>query len=154
MQLAVFAILLLCVFWLLIITLYFYQLRKQQKLFMNGSSTTLTEVLAKHTKDIVDIEEELRKLRTAQNDLEEKLQFPIQKIGLLRFNPFRDTGGEQSFILSLLDANDTGIVLSSLYSRSGTRWYAKKVIRGEGKDYELSDEEKKAIKLAKVLKNQ
>ena len=77
----------------------------------------------------------------------------IQKIGLLRFNPFKDTGGEQSFALALVDAHDTGVVVSALYSRSGTRWYAKKVVLGKGEEYELSEEEQKAVRLAKPVKN-
>jgi hypothetical protein len=72
----------------------------------------------------------------------------IQKIGLLRFNPFKDTGGDQSFILSLSDANDTGVVISGLYSRSGTRWYTKKVINGKAVEHDLSEEEKKVLKEA------
>jgi len=73
----------------------------------------------------------------------------IQKIGLVRFNPFKDTGGDQSFILSLVDGNDTGVIISGLYSRSGTRWYAKRVVGGKSLEHELSDEEKKALKEAK-----
>ena len=73
----------------------------------------------------------------------------IQKIGLVRFNPFKDTGGDQSFILSLVDANDTGVVISGLYARSGTRWYAKRVVKGKSVGHELSDEEKMALKEAK-----
>jgi hypothetical protein len=72
----------------------------------------------------------------------------IQKIGLVRFNPFKDTGGDQSFILSLVDGNDTGVIISGLYARSGTRWYAKRVIKGKSVEHELSDEEKKALKTA------
>lgn len=73
----------------------------------------------------------------------------IQKIGLVRFNPFKDTGGDQSFILSLVDGNDTGVIISGLYSRSGTRWYAKRVVKGKSLDHELSEEERKALKEAK-----
>ncbi|MCL5432874.1 MAG: DUF4446 family protein, partial [Patescibacteria group bacterium] len=78
--------------------------------------------------------------------------FHIQKIGLVRFNPFKDTGGDQSFVLALLDNNDTGIVISSLYSRTGMRWYAKRIVLGKGLEHDLSDEEKGAIKEAKVNK--
>lgn len=70
----------------------------------------------------------------------------IQKIGLVRFNPFKDTGGDQSFILSLVDGNDTGIIMSGLFARTGTRWYAKRVVKGKSLEHELSDEEKRALK--------
>ena len=76
----------------------------------------------------------------------------IQKVGLIRFNPFKDTGGDQSFILSLIDGNENGVIISGLYSRSGTRWYAKRVANGKGIEHELSEEEKKALKEASVNK--
>src|SRR3989337_4108417 len=69
----------------------------------------------------------------------------IQKIGLHRFNPFKDTGGDQSFVLSLVDGSDTGIIISALYSRSGTRWYAKRVVNGKGIEHELTAEETKVL---------
>lgn len=75
----------------------------------------------------------------------------IQKVGLVRFNPFKDTGGDQSFILALVDANNTGIVVSSLHTRTGTRWYAKNIIQGKGSEYDLSDDEQKALAGAQFL---
>lgn len=78
----------------------------------------------------------------------------IQKIGLVRFNPFKDTGGDQSFVLALVDGQDTGVVISSLHTRTGTRWYAKGVIRGKGAEYELSEDEEKALRGAKHLSEQ
>lgn len=80
--------------------------------------------------------------------IEKDSAFHIQKVGLLRFNPFNDTGGDQSFILALVDSQNSGVVISGLYSRSGTRWYAKRVIKGEGTEHELSKEEKKALSIA------
>ncbi len=80
--------------------------------------------------------------------IEKEGSLHIQKIGLLRFNPFKDTGGDQSFIMALTDGNDSGVIISALYSRSGTRWYAKKVKMGKGVEHELSEEEKKALKEA------
>lgn len=101
------------------------------------------------------LESVLKELKVAQNDIsvltkrcdtiEKAGFFHIQKIGLVRFNPFKDTGGDQSFILSLLDGKNTGVVISGLYSRSGTRWYAKKIVEGKGVEHELSEEEKNAV---------
>ena len=76
----------------------------------------------------------------------------IQKVGLIRFNPFLDTGGSQSFTLALLDAYDTGLVMTSLYARTGNRWYVKEVYKGKGKEYELSKEETAAISHAQLVK--
>lgn len=72
-----------------------------------------------------------------------------QRIGVIRFNPFADTGGAQSFTIALLDAKNNGIVMTSLYGRSGNRWYVKEVAQGKGKDVEVSREEQAAIEKAK-----
>lgn len=72
----------------------------------------------------------------------------IQKTGLVRFNPFADTGGDQSFVLVLLDGQDDGVALTSLYSRTGVRWYIKTIKKGKGIEHDLSKEEKEALKLA------
>ena len=69
----------------------------------------------------------------------------IQKIGFVRFNPFPQTGGDQSFCLALLDAKGNGFVLSSLHSRDHTRFYAKTVKAGVGDGHELSKEERQAV---------
>ena len=58
----------------------------------------------------------------------------LQRIGLVRFNPFEDTGGNQSFALALLDAHGNGLVVSSLHSRTGTRVYGKAITGGRGGD--------------------
>lgn len=110
------------------------------------SSKNLRSIL----EEVIDRMEEYKKnindLHNYSNELKKEGLTHIKKIGLHRFNPFKDTGGDQSFILSLVDSNDTGLVISALYSRSGTRWYAKKVINGKGVDIDLSDDEKKVLK--------
>lgn len=68
----------------------------------------------------------------------------IRKVGFLRFNPFRDTGGDQSFSLALLDNEDNGVVLLSLYTREGVRLYAKSIHSGKAKQ-PLSDEEETVL---------
>ena len=69
----------------------------------------------------------------------------IQKVGVVRFNPFKETGGNQSFSIALLDSKDNGLVISSLFTRQGTRIYAKPVKNGKS-TYQLSKEELEAIK--------
>lgn len=73
----------------------------------------------------------------------------IQKIGFVRFNPFPQTGGDQSFCLALLDAKGNGFVLSSLHSRESTRFYAKTLKEGKSEGHELSKEERQAVNNAK-----
>lgn len=72
----------------------------------------------------------------------------FQKIALKRYNPYRDTGGDQSFSIALLDGEDNGMVVTSLHSRAGTRIFAKPVKKGKEDDFEFSDEEKEVLKKA------
>jgi hypothetical protein len=79
--------------------------------------------------------------------LESGAPLAYQRVGLVRFNPFEDTGGNQSFALALLDGRGTGFVVSSLHARSGTRVYGKSVTSGVAEST-LSDEESEAVRLA------
>ena len=72
----------------------------------------------------------------------------MQRLGFLRFNPFRDAGGDQSFALALADQEGNGFVMSSLHSRDVTRVYGKPLVGWES-IYPLTDEEKQAIEKAK-----
>ena len=136
--------------WLLILTIFFWQMFSHYSRLAKGANnknlkSILEDILSKidlHNKDIESIKKYC-------DNLERDGLLHVQKIGLHRFNPFKDTGGDQSFVLSLVDASDTGIIISALYSRSGTRWYAKRVVNGKGADHELTDEEKKVLKETK-----
>jgi len=90
-------------------------------------------------------------LKSLSNKLESEImenKKHLQKIGFNRYNPFTDTGGDQSFSLSLLDENGDGVVISSLHSRENTRLYAKKVEQGKVISQALSKEETQVIKEA------
>ncbi len=136
--------------WLLGLTLFFWKILTHYNRLTKGvSSKSLKTVLEDLIKDADLNKKDIDTLKDFTLKLEKEGQLHIQKVGLLRFNPFKDTGGDQSFILSLIDGNDTGVIISGLYSRSGTRWYAKTVKNGKGIEHELSEEEIKALKEAK-----
>ena len=79
--------------------------------------------------------------------LERDLRRSYSRVGLVRFNPFEDTGGNQSFALALLDAAGNGFVISSLHARNMTRVYAKAVAAGKA-EAALSAEETEALRIA------
>jgi hypothetical protein len=88
----------------------------------------------------------------AQESLKNELQkvasdsvIHLQHLVLKRFNPFGDTGGDQSFILAILDGNNDGVVITSLHSRENTRFYVKSVKGGVGIEHPLSPDEQKLI---------
>lgn len=72
----------------------------------------------------------------------------LHRFGIMRFNPFADTGGSQSFAISILNKKKNGIVMTSMYGRNGNRWYVKEIVAGKGKDIALSKEEESAIEQA------
>jgi len=145
-------ILVIVVVWLAIITFSLQKIKNNYAFLTKGSSKkTVDEVLRGILGEQHETKKDIAKLSSRCDTIEKNELLHIQKIGLLRFNPFKDTGGDQSFILSLVDAHGTGIIITALYSRSGTRWYAKKVIEGKGAEHELSEEEKKALKMAKGI---
>jgi uncharacterized protein DUF4446 len=80
-----------------------------------------------------------------------KIDNCLQKTSFTRFNPFNDVGGDQSFILVLLDNTNSGVIITSLHNRNNTRIYAKQIKNGQGKPAALSKEEKTALK--KAIKN-
>lgn len=150
----VIGLLLLGVFflWLIGLTLFLMLYKRHyDKLISGVTSESLTAVLDKVLGDLNVAKKDIANLSTQYDRIEKDGSLHIQKIGLVRFNPFKDTGGDQSFILALLDAHDTGVVISGLYSRTGTRWYAKKVKEGLGMDHELSEEEIKAVHQARTI---
>jgi len=95
-----------------------------------------------------DLEKNFEKLSEELENLKKESQFSIQKIGLVRFNPFKEIGGDQSFSVALLDGNDSGIVITSLYTREGSRVYGKPIEKGLSK-YLLSEEENQVLEIAK-----
>ncbi len=150
--LAVFVALILALIWLAGLTYYLLKaINHYNNLTQGVNKKTLEEVLNNISKGLYIAKKDIALLTSRCDTMEKNEQFHIQKIGLLRFNPFKDTGGDQSFVLSLIDARDTGVVITALYSRSGTRWYAKRVVKGRGLEHELSEEEKKALKSAKTV---
>jgi len=89
-------------------------------------------------------------LRQQHVDLNTRQQSCIQRVGMVRFDAFDDVGGEQSFALALLDADNNGVVLSNLYGRMDSRAYAKPVTGGAS-EHSLSTEEQEAIRKAATL---
>jgi hypothetical protein len=136
-------ILLLLVFWLWRRTRRLG--RRIDALTRGAEGKDLGEVLDAHLDKVFAVSAEVDELTVRTAVAEANLRRSFQRIGLVRFNPFEDTGGNQSFALALLDANGDGIVLSSLHSRTGTRVYAK-AVNGGRSETALSDEETQAVR--------
>ena len=126
------------------------QLKKKIKIFLKGRKVKdFEEVISEQIKRMRGIEGDIKKLINWNKDLQRLADISITKVGVVRFNPFKDTGGDQSFVVALLDSNNNGLVLSSLYTREGTRIYTKPIEKGKS-IYNLTKEEQEAI--VKALK--
>lgn len=145
-------IFLLLTLWLSTVTYFLYRtVSHYNKLTKGSDRQTLQTILTDLLKDVQTEKLGSHELKERVKKLEHKADYTFQKITLMRFNPFADTGGEQSFIIGLLDNKNNGILITSLQGRSGTRWYAKEIKEGKGQKFDLSNEEKEAIKHAHPL---
>jgi uncharacterized protein DUF4446 len=121
--------------------------RRLRGLIGDGEGAGLDELLDRQFRRLDTVTERVEALNRLHRELEGLSQRSIQKVGVIRFNPFADTGGDQSFAIALLDADGNGLVLSSLHGRADTRVFAKQVQGGRSK-HALSDEEQDAIRKA------
>jgi Protein of unknown function (DUF4446) len=118
-----------------------------QGLTRGSEGRSLEAVLDAHLDKVFAVGKGLDDVAARTAVLEAAQVRAFQRVGLVRYNPFEDTGGNQSFALALLDADGDGWVLSSLHSRTGTRIYAKAITKGRS-DTTLSDEETAAVRQA------
>ena len=121
--------------------------RRIEGLTRGADGTSLEEILGAHLDKVYAVAREVDELAARSAVLEQSQRRAFQRIGLVRFNPFEDTGGNQSFALALLDQGGDGFVISSLHARAGTRVYGKAVAKGTSES-NLSTEESEALRLA------
>jgi hypothetical protein len=114
------------------------------RLFAGAGHGTFEEAMNRYVGRLGEVDQQMAELTKLCDRVETELRGTIQRIGIVRFNPFNDTGSDQSFAVALLDANGTGVVISSLFSRTTTRVFAKSVVDGKS-TYLLTDEEQEAI---------
>ena len=136
------------VIWNIFLHLRLWQIKKKLKTFFNGKKASdLEGVLSEEIKRLKKAEKDIKDLFKSSRFLEKMASQSIQKVGIVRFNPFRETGGDQSFSIALLDSQNNGLVISSLYTRQGTRIYSKPIEAGQS-SYPLSKEELESLKKA------
>ena len=111
------------------------------------SGRSLHDLLAGNASAIERASERMSDIEAMHGLIDERTRRSLQHIGMVRFNPFDDTGSDQSFAIALLDDRRDGVVISSLHGRSNTRLFAKPVAAGTS-PHTLSDEEAQAIRIA------
>ncbi len=138
---------------LLIIIIYLLvtinNIKSRQESLMRGSNgASLEEIITKNVSDIKSIKENIANIEKDIRDVNARLQKAFAKFGAMRFSAFDNVGGDQSFALALLDADDNGVIISSLKGRDGANVYLKTVENGNA-DISLMSEEITVLKEAK-----
>lgn len=121
--------------------------RRLESLTQGSDESSLEAVLGSHLDRVGQVVKDVEGVSARTAAIERDLQGSFSRAGLVRYNPFEDTGGNQSFALALLDGRGDGFVVSSLHARAGTRLYAKAVAGGSS-EAALSDEEAEALSQA------
>jgi len=129
--------------------LQFLNLKKRLDILSAGENKDLESTLKTLLNKSKSTEKMLEDIIGRINFLEKTAKISFQKTGLVRYNPFKDTGGDQSFSLALLDSGDSGFVITSLYIKEGRSKVFTKPIKQGKSEYLLSEEEKKAIEKAR-----
>lgn len=143
------AVVCLVTFILLIITLCKLKaLRRRVDTLTRGKDAeTMEDSILNFFERIESLEDAERKMHRDIRDIKENLKITYQKTGLVKYDAFREMSGALSYSLALLDKENNGILITSMYSREGCYTYAKDIIKGECK-LNLSDEEAEALKQA------
>ena len=121
--------------------------RRLDSITAGSDQQSLEAVLGSHLERVRQVVRDVDTVAARTAVIERDLQDSFGRVGLVRYNPFEDTGGNQSFALALLDGHGDGFVVSSLHSRTGTRIYAKAIAAG-GSETALSEEESAALRQA------
>ena len=117
-----------------------------------GNGNNLDDMLKKYLEDVRAIKKDNAEIKAYYTQLDNNIDSCIQKIGLVRYNAFKDVGSDLSFAIALLDRNDNGVVLNGLYGSESSNIFAKPIKNGVSK-YQLSEEEKEALEIAEQSKN-
>lgn len=145
------AMLLLSIVFLLVIVMLISRLgrlnRLYRKLTQGTSGGNLEEQLVGYVEQVQTVGQRLQTLEGRTDRLAATQQKCLQQVGVVRYDAFEDIGGEQSFSLAITDAEKNGAVISSVYSRSDIRVYAKALDNGKA-SHPLSTEEIRALSAA------
>lgn len=140
--------LILAIFGLLMTCYSLWQIRSLNKLknifFAGKTAGSLEDVLLNISDQIKKIQSEQQVAGNKIQELVYRLGFSVQKVGVIKFNPFADSGGNFSFSLALLDEHNSGIILTSMHGREQNRIYTKILLGGKS-EIKLTEEEQKAV---------
>ena len=126
-----------------------HRIKKEYKIFINklGDGVNIEEIIEKHIDKINETINKNKELEKLCMKIDSDIKNCVQKIGIYRYNAYKDVGNDLSFALALLDENNDGIVLNGIYSREMSNIYAKPIKNGVS-EYKITEEENEALKRA------
>lgn len=122
----------------------------RQTFFAGPSGGNLETAINALTDNLHQLSQQQLTLEQHVQKLQSNFQMAVQKVGVVRFNPFADGGGNFSFSIALLDGHNTGLIITSMHGREQNRIYSKKILAGKS-DSQLTEEEQQAIDRAEEL---
>lgn len=123
--------------------------KRLKRFFLGKKAKDLEETINILEKEISLLKEARKNTESELETINKKLKKSVRGLETIRFNPFPDQGSNQSFAIGILNEEDNGVVISSLYSRERMSIFAKPIKAGKS-EYELTEEEKEVLKKAKV----
>lgn len=139
---------------LLILTILLFikvsKIKHRYNEFMRGTEVDIEGLLRESIEKAESIQESHKYVKDSIARMQNQLNKCVQKVGVVRYAAIPEVGAELSFAVALLDDEDNGIVINGIYTREGSYTYAKEIIEGNSK-HQLSDEESKAIAIAKQI---
>ena len=123
--------------------------KRLKRFFLGKKAKDLEDTIEILEKNINDLKDAKIKIEKEITEINKKLRKSVRGLETIRFNPFPDQGSNQSFAMGILNEDKDGVVISSLYSRERMSIFAKPIKNGKS-EYELTDEEKEALKKAEV----
>ena len=121
---------------------------KFQKITKGIDNKNLVELVSRFSKQQELLSDDIVAMNREFSRIREDTKYFFRKVGLVRYQGFKDTGGDQSFSVALLDHTDSGFILTSLYGRGFSKMYAKRIENGAA-SHTLTDEEQQALVQAK-----
>ena len=140
--------------WLIIQYVIISRIKKAQAILFSGKDgRDLEKIILENKENISVLDSDIKDLYEITGKINDISQKGLHKVGMVRYNPFKDIGGDQSFSIAFLDDENNGMIISSLYSRDGVRVYAKSIQKGECEKHQLTKEEIMAISIASIEKD-
>ena len=141
---------LMIIMYLLVINLYYnlnYMKKRYKKMMTGVDGANLERMMIGCIDSIKDINNENEKLWAETKEIKDLLQRAVTRMAIVRFRAFEDMGGDLSYAVAMLDSNNNGVIMSSIFAREDSRSYAKPIVNGQS-TYALTKEEEEALQQA------